>query len=162
MTTFVSPISVVVSTLVSTVTATPLLSNILVATSATAFQHLSSNKSNYKYNNLNNKMSSSAFHSLLRSTSNNDESGGGISSDDINRQNIVDVHRIRGGGGGDDGNSSSNENSKSVFQKLPPRAMSCIYMAIAMAFHFGGYEFARSGALALFTSSKTGFSHPAA
>jgi len=31
-----------------------------------------------------------------------------------------------------------------------------------MALHFGGYEFARSGALALFTSSETGFSHPSA
>ena len=165
MTTFVSPLSVVVSTVVSTVTATPLLSNILVATSATAFQHLSKSKSSYKYNNLNNKMPSSAFNSLLRSTNNDDDVGGGggmINIDDINRQSIVDVHRIRGGGGGDDGNSSSTESNKSILQKPPPRAMSCIYMAIAMAFHFGGYEFARSGALALFTSSKTGFSHPAA
>ena len=31
-----------------------------------------------------------------------------------------------------------------------------------MSLHFGGYEFARSGALALFTSSDTGFSHPSA
>lgn len=45
----------------------------------------------------------------------------------------------------------------------PPRAKSCILMAIAMALHFGGYEFARSAALALFTSSSaTGFSHPSA
>ena len=35
-------------------------------------------------------------------------------------------------------------------------------MAAAMALHFGGYEFARSGALALFTSSETGFANPAA
>lgn len=35
-------------------------------------------------------------------------------------------------------------------------------MAVAMSLHFGGYEFARSGALALFTSSETGFSHPSA
>ena len=31
-----------------------------------------------------------------------------------------------------------------------------------MSLHFGGYEFARSGALALFTSSDFGFSHPSA
>jgi hypothetical protein len=43
-----------------------------------------------------------------------------------------------------------------------PRASACIYMACAMALHFGGYEFARSGALALFTSSTTGYAHPAA
>jgi hypothetical protein len=35
-------------------------------------------------------------------------------------------------------------------------------MALAMAFHFGGYEFVRSANLALFTSTKTGFSHPSA
>jgi ATP/ADP translocase len=35
-------------------------------------------------------------------------------------------------------------------------------MSMAMALHFGGYEFARSGALALFTSSQTGFAHPSA
>lgn len=35
-------------------------------------------------------------------------------------------------------------------------------MATAMSLHFGGYEFARSAALALFTSSETGFSHPSA
>lgn len=45
---------------------------------------------------------------------------------------------------------------------IPPRALSCIYITFAMALHFGGYEFARNGALALFTSSKTGFSHPSA
>ena len=43
-----------------------------------------------------------------------------------------------------------------------PRPLACIYMATAMALHFGGYEFARSSALALFTSSETGFSSPAA
>ena len=37
-------------------------------------------------------------------------------------------------------------------------------MSIAMSLHFGGYEFARSAALALFTSSGgiTGFNHPSA
>jgi hypothetical protein len=35
-------------------------------------------------------------------------------------------------------------------------------MASAAALHFGGYEFARSAALALFTSSSTGFTHHAA
>ena len=43
-----------------------------------------------------------------------------------------------------------------------PRARACILMAAAMSLHFGGYEFARSAALALFTSSKTGFTHPSA
>jgi len=43
-----------------------------------------------------------------------------------------------------------------------PRARSCILMATAMSLHFGGYEFARSAALALFTSSETGFTHPSA
>jgi hypothetical protein len=52
--------------------------------------------------------------------------------------------------------------SKSIFPMLSPRARSCIWMALAMSLHFGGYEFARSGALALFTSSETGFSHPSA
>ncbi|KAL3936478.1 MAG: hypothetical protein SGBAC_008216, partial [Bacillariaceae sp.] len=45
---------------------------------------------------------------------------------------------------------------------MNPKAKSCVSMAAAMALHFGGYEFARSGALALFTSSENGFSHPSA
>lgn len=43
-----------------------------------------------------------------------------------------------------------------------PRARSCLWMAVAMSLHFGGYEFSRSGVLALFTSSESGFSHHAA
>ena len=34
-----------------------------------------------------------------------------------------------------------------------PRVRSCVLMSCAMSLHFGGYEFARSAALALFTSS---------
>ena len=45
---------------------------------------------------------------------------------------------------------------------MSPRGQSVLYMALAMALHFGGYEFARSATLALFTSSTTGFSTPAA
>mmetsp|Transcript_4871 Transcript_4871/g.10348 ORF Transcript_4871/g.10348 Transcript_4871/m.10348 type:complete len:534 (-) Transcript_4871:299-1900(-) len=47
-------------------------------------------------------------------------------------------------------------------EKLTPRVRSICYMAIAMAIHFGGYEFYRNSCLALFTSSETGFSSPAA
>jgi ATP/ADP translocase len=43
-----------------------------------------------------------------------------------------------------------------------PRARACIFMTTAMSLHFGGYEFARSAALALFTSSETGYTHPSA
>jgi hypothetical protein len=61
----------------------------------------------------------------------------------------------------------SNNDDKSPSKKgemfpLSPRATSCVSMAAAMALHFGGYEFVRSGALALFTSSEIGFSHPSA
>lgn len=45
---------------------------------------------------------------------------------------------------------------------LPPRGAAVLSMAIAMAMHFGGYEFARSSNLALFTSTKTGFTSPGA
>lgn len=38
-----------------------------------------------------------------------------------------------------------------------PRPRASFYMAMAMALHFGGYEFVRSGMLALFTSSEVGF-----
>jgi ATP/ADP translocase len=60
---------------------------------------------------------------------------------------------------------SFNDNSPAKDYNMlspTPRAKSCIYMATAMALHFGGYEFARSAGLALFTSSETGFSSPAA
>mmetsp|Transcript_27408 Transcript_27408/g.65804 ORF Transcript_27408/g.65804 Transcript_27408/m.65804 type:complete len:702 (+) Transcript_27408:144-2249(+) len=36
--------------------------------------------------------------------------------------------------------------------RLSPRSASCLFMSIAMALHFGGYEFCRSGAMALLTS----------
>mmetsp|Transcript_27401 Transcript_27401/g.41917 ORF Transcript_27401/g.41917 Transcript_27401/m.41917 type:complete len:552 (-) Transcript_27401:294-1949(-) len=49
-----------------------------------------------------------------------------------------------------------------LLQSPSPRGQSCILMALAMALHFGGYEFARSSNLALFTSSETGFTSPAA
>jgi hypothetical protein len=57
--------------------------------------------------------------------------------------------------------NDSNKDNVNMFS-LPPRAKSCIFMATSMALHFGGYEFARSAALALFTSSENGFTHPAA
>lgn len=61
---------------------------------------------------------------------------------------------------------SSSEHSNEIENRnmfpLSPRTKSCLLMAASMSFHFGGYEFARSGALALFTSSETGFSHPSA
>jgi len=47
-------------------------------------------------------------------------------------------------------------------EKLTPRVRSIGYMAIAMALHFGGYEFFRNSCLAIFTSSETGFSSAAA
>ena len=79
---------------------------------------------------------------------------------------------------GENPNSSASENAESVAngnsdnkktmrqwkQEIDssPRARACILMATAMSLHFGGYEFARSAALALFTSSDTGFTHPSA
>ena len=54
--------------------------------------------------------------------------------------------------------SNNNENPQEKMLSLSPRAKACVSMAAAMALHFGGYEFARSGALALFTSSEIGFS----
>jgi ATP/ADP translocase len=45
---------------------------------------------------------------------------------------------------------------------LSPRGWACLYMALAMALHFGGYEFARSSALALLTSKENGFGGSAA
>ena len=64
-------------------------------------------------------------------------------------------------------NNNNNNNVTKPFNSMipnhfSPRAKACILMSLAMSLHFGGYEFARSGALALFTSSSTGFSHPSA
>jgi hypothetical protein len=55
-----------------------------------------------------------------------------------------------------------NDNIMSKLTNLPPRAKSVVYMAIAMALHFGGYEFIRNSCLSLFTSSDYGFTNPAA
>ena len=62
--------------------------------------------------------------------------------------------------------ATSKESSKMpLFNKLSnisPRIQSIIYMSVAMALHFGGYEFFRNSCLALFTSSDYGFSSTAA
>jgi len=42
------------------------------------------------------------------------------------------------------------------------RARACGWMALAMALHFGGYEFVRASNMSLFTSPQTGFTSPAA
>jgi hypothetical protein len=53
--------------------------------------------------------------------------------------------------------------SKSVVTTImEPRPSAVLWMALSMALHFGGYEFARSSNLALFTSPSSGFSSPAA
>jgi hypothetical protein len=60
-------------------------------------------------------------------------------------------------------NNNHNHNSNNMIPNhFSPRAKACILMSLAMSLHFGGYEFARSSVLALFTSSSTGFSHPSA
>jgi len=46
--------------------------------------------------------------------------------------------------------------------EVTPKIKSVIGMALAIAFHFAGYEFARSSILAMFTSKRTGFSSPSA
>jgi len=56
--------------------------------------------------------------------------------------------------------SDVNENDGSSSIIFSPRARAGIWMAIAMAIHFGGYEFARNSNLALFTSPETGFVKP--
>jgi len=50
------------------------------------------------------------------------------------------------------------------FQQLLelPRPRAILYMTLAMALHFGGYEFVRSGMLALFTSQQLGFQNAGA
>lgn len=58
---------------------------------------------------------------------------------------------------GGDEIQDSDTSSNLPFAMLSPRGRACFWMAMAMALHFGGYEFARSSSLALFTSPQTGF-----
>lgn len=58
--------------------------------------------------------------------------------------------------------SSLDESSKKGMMNVSPRIRSVFSMAVAMALHFGGYEFFRNSCVALFTSSDLGFSSPAA
>jgi hypothetical protein len=62
----------------------------------------------------------------------------------------------------DDNKNNNNNNNKMIPWPLPPRAVATIYMAFAMALHFGGYEFIRNSCLSLFTSTETGFASAAA
>ncbi|KAG7348862.1 TLC ATP/ADP transporter [Nitzschia inconspicua] len=83
--------------------------------------------------------------------------GGDDDDDDMNNNNNVIINN--------DDNKKKMKQQRTLLPLLPPyspRVKSCILMSLAMALHFGGYEFARSAALALFTSSTTGFSHPSA
>lgn len=43
-----------------------------------------------------------------------------------------------------------------------PKASSVFFMSAANALHFAGYELARNGGLALFTSARNGFTQPLA
>lgn len=52
--------------------------------------------------------------------------------------------------------------TSSLTQAMTPRVKSLIYMSLAMAIHFGGYEFFRNSCLSIFTSSEYGFKSPAA
>jgi ATP/ADP translocase len=61
----------------------------------------------------------------------------------------------------DNASSPKQENSSAILS-LAPRPRSVVYMALGMAFHFGGYEFIRNSCLALFTSQEWGFVSPAA
>lgn len=54
--------------------------------------------------------------------------------------------------------SSSSSSLPSLPTITQPKTLAVIYMAISMALHFFGYEFARSATLTLFTSKTTGFS----
>jgi hypothetical protein len=58
--------------------------------------------------------------------------------------------------------SDNDNNNNMIPWPLPPRAAATVYMAFAMALHFGGYEFIRNACLSLFTSTETGFSSAAA
>ena len=51
---------------------------------------------------------------------------------------------------------------KTKLMDLAPRPRSAVFMAVAMALHFGGYEFIRNSCLSLFTSTDYGFTSPAA
>lgn len=68
------------------------------------------------------------------------------------------------------GNTNNSNNSNRLFNgmmlswwnQFDSRVQSALLMAVAMALHYGGYEFLRNSILALFTSSETGFVSPAA
>eukprot|EP00539_Tryblionella_compressa_P012452 CAMPEP_0178823042 /NCGR_PEP_ID=MMETSP0746-20121128/4926_1 /TAXON_ID=913974 /ORGANISM="Nitzschia punctata, Strain CCMP561" /LENGTH=520 /DNA_ID=CAMNT_0020484611 /DNA_START=132 /DNA_END=1694 /DNA_ORIENTATION=+ len=55
-----------------------------------------------------------------------------------------------------------DEKNGSAARRGRARLLSIAFMAVASAIHFAGYELARSGTLALFTSTRTGFLSPAA
>lgn len=91
---------------------------------------------------------------VLRTNNNKEDT---IQQDGIDEKTMTTTTTTGINGSSDSGTSPSLANNS-------PRVQSCILMSIAMSLHFGGYEFARSAALALFTSSGgiTGFNHPSA
>ncbi|KAG7363049.1 TLC ATP/ADP transporter [Nitzschia inconspicua] len=64
----------------------------------------------------------------------------------------------RSSAGTDTDINDKNQNSSRSFARI----QSILFMASASALHFAGFEFARSGTIALFTSSKTGFASASA
>jgi TLC ATP/ADP transporter len=70
---------------------------------------------------------------------------------------------VMGGGSGDYDSvdvvqENTDNNMNQPLNKVHhPRFWACLWMAMAMALHFGGYEFVRASSLTLFTSPQTGF-----
>eukprot|EP00527_Entomoneis_sp_CCMP2396_P002127 CAMPEP_0198141828 /NCGR_PEP_ID=MMETSP1443-20131203/4763_1 /TAXON_ID=186043 /ORGANISM="Entomoneis sp., Strain CCMP2396" /LENGTH=525 /DNA_ID=CAMNT_0043804691 /DNA_START=135 /DNA_END=1712 /DNA_ORIENTATION=+ len=63
---------------------------------------------------------------------------------------------------GGEQNQTKSDSMINQLANLTPRVRSVLHMTVAMALHFGGYEFFRNSCLALFTSSEYGFSSAAA
>lgn len=70
--------------------------------------------------------------------------------------------KLLGQAGGETEPKTTSMGPLSRLRDIPPKGTAVAYMAMGMALHFGGYEFARSSSLALFTSSSSGFSSPGA
>jgi hypothetical protein len=90
-------------------------------------------------------------------------SAGAAAADSVASASAATVATLRGVPvGGFSPYSPTPLNLVTRVMKLPPKAHSVMAMTSAMALHFGGYEFARSANMALFTSTQTGFTGPTA
>jgi ATP/ADP translocase len=86
--------------------------------------------------------------------------GATVAASTVLTSKLENAFAVSGGGG--KSKEQPSRDVKILGISVTPEGRSVLFMAIAMSLHYLGYSFARPSTLALFTSTSTGYSSPAA